>query len=171
MPTGADVQPLGSSACVTQLCTAVMSASNQWTAYPLPVNTTFQTPVRTIMPFTWTIAPKNPQLQAMASTEMTGYVAPPRTVTLHAQTGLCVSRTFPPVIASARPDRVGVSSTIQMTKKAPVRILASQEGTPAKKITMGLDASHAADAILMPTSKSSTPQPTSVEDGLSRNSL
>ena len=112
-----------------------------------------------------TIAPKNPQLQAMASTEMTGYVAPPRAVTPPAQTGLCASKTFLPVIASARTDRVGVSSTIQMTDKAPVRILASQESTPTKKITMGLDASHAADAILMPTSASSTPQPTSVEDG------
>ena len=142
-----------------------MSASNQWAAYPLPVNNTFQTTVRTIMPFTQTIAPKNPQLQAMASTEITGYVAPPRTVIPPAQTGLCASRTFPPVIPSAKTDRVGVSSTIQMTNKAPVRILASQENTPTKKVTMGLDASHVADTRLMPTSASSTPQPTSVEDG------
>ena len=52
MPTGGDVQPSGSSGHVTELSTAVISASDQWATYPLPVNTTLQTPVRTIMPYT-----------------------------------------------------------------------------------------------------------------------
>ena len=48
---------------------------------------------------------------------------------------MCIKE-FPPVIPSARTDRVGVSSTNQMTNKSPAWISASQENAPAVKISM-----------------------------------
>ena len=166
MPTGTDVQPSGSSACVTELSTAVMSASDQWAAYPLPINTKVQTPVRTIMPYTQPIAPQIPLGQAMTSTEVTGYLTQPRTVAppvVTAQTGLCTSRVYPQVIPSASTDRV--TSTFQMMNNTTALLPASQQNTPAAKISMGLDVSPAGDTRLIPTSEVSTPQPSSVEDG------
>ena len=104
----------------------------------------------------------------MTSTGVTGYLTLPRTVTppvVTAQRGLCTSRIYPQVIPSASTDRVEVTSTFQMMNKTPVLISASQQNTPATKISMGLDVSPAGDTRLMPISETSTPQPSSVEDG------
>ena len=166
MPAGAEEQTSGSSACVTEISTAAMSARDQWAAYSLPLNTTLQTPVRTIMPYTQHIAPQIPLGQAMTCTEVTGYLTQPRTVTppaVTAQTGLCTSRVYPQVIPSTSTDRV--TSTFQMMNKTTALLPASQQNTPAAKTSMGLDVSPAGDTRLIPTSEVSTPQPSSVEDG------